>query len=304
MRTDHGEDGRENPSLDRGGGAGSAIAGLDCESKGIPSATPPPLTPLPADAVLVEATRCLFENEVVPGDGEWLMRREQKATAGLEALAAALRLPSEKASTGSCPLVMYLPIIITVTDTAGRRIHPEVPRAACWEPLKAATDAIAALPWTTVGTTKVRQMRSELEVSSECSGAWKPTIPLTADGSGTQVMQVSTTARALRICRFDLDPDPAAVISGDKGATYRMGTLASASTMDAAAGGELLRAVATAPRVTGGCAQPQAPFAVVHPVDGSAPWITVERGGCARALIDGENYLRQLDAALVGRLIG
>jgi len=43
---------------------------------------------------------------------------------------------------------------------------------------------------------------------------------------------------------------------------------------------------------------------VVHPVDGSPLWVTVERGGCSRALIDGENYLRQLDAALVSRLIG
>jgi hypothetical protein len=74
--------------------------------------------------------------------------------------------------------------------------------------------------------------------------------------------------------------------------------------MDTSSGGELLQAVAKAPRVTGACAQPEAPFAVVHPVDGSAPWITVERGGCFRALIDGENYLRQLDPALVSRLIG
>src|SRR5262249_9630481 len=176
-------------------------------------------------------------------DGEWLMRREQRATAGLDALAAALRLPSEKVSTGSCPFVLYLPIIITVTDTAGRHIHPEVPKAACWEPLKAATDAIDALPWTTTGTTKVRRLRSELEVSSTCSGAWKPTIPLTAGGSGTQVVPVNTTARELRICRFDLDPDPAAVIRGDRGTPYRMGKLVSASTMDAVDGGQLMTAV-------------------------------------------------------------
>ena len=83
-----------------------------------------------------------------------------------------------------------------------------------------------------------------------------------------------------------------------------MGKLTSASTMDATLGGELLTAVARAPLVTGACAQPEAPFAVVRPVDGSAPLITVERGGCSRALVDGESYLRQLDAALVSRLIG
>ena len=287
-------------------GLSAASGGSDCDSGGNPMMTPGPLTPLPADAVLVKATRCLYEPRTVPGDGEWLTRLEQEATTGLDALAAALRLPSRKAVAGqACSLVAYAPIVITVTDTAGRQIHPQVPYGACAEPLKAATDAIAALSWTTVGTTKIRQTRSELEVSSGCPNGWKPTIPMTADGSGTQVVQVNPTARELRVCRFDLDPDPGNVITlGETGRSYRMGKLISASTMDAAAGGELLAAVAKAPRATGVCAQAEAPFAVVHPLDGFVPSITVERGGCFRALVDGENYLRQLDAALVSRLIG
>jgi len=300
---------------DRGNAAGvghddtglSAVSGgSDCDSGGNPMMTPAPLTPLPADAVLVKATRCLFEPRTVAGDGEWLTRLEQEATAGLDGLAAALRLPSRKAVAGQlCDLVAYAPIVITVTDTAGRQFHPQVPYGACAEPLRAATDAIAALSWMTVGTTKIRQTRSELEVSSGCPNGWKPTIPMTADGSGTQVTEVNATARELRVCRFDLDPDPSNVITlGETGRSYRMGKLAIASTMDAAAGGELLAAVAKAPRASGACAQPEAPFAVVHPVDGSPLWVTVERGGCSRALIDGENYLRQLDAALVSRLIG
>src|SRR5262245_22911716 len=49
-----------------GGGSGE-----DCDSGGNLSASPPVLTPLPADAVLVAATRCVFQPQPVPGDGEW-----------------------------------------------------------------------------------------------------------------------------------------------------------------------------------------------------------------------------------------
>jgi hypothetical protein len=118
------------------------------------------------------------------------------------------------------------------------------------------------------------------------------------------VVTPDTAATAMRVCRFDLDPDPANVISLNNGTPYRMGKLASASTMDAAAGGELLAAIASAPKATGTCAQPEAPFAVVHPLDDKGAWITIERGGCSRVLLESENYLRQLDAALVSRLVG
>ena len=291
-------------AIDGGGSVGAA--GESCDSGGNPNANPPTLTPLPADAVLVSAARCLFEPQPVPGDGEWLMRTEQKATTGLEALAAALRLPSEQVARGQgCPAIAYPPIVITVVDTTGREIHPQVPHTACGAPLKAVTDAIAGLTWTPVGTTKVRQTRSELEVSSGCSGAWKPVIPLiAAEGSGTQVVGVDTAGRAMRVCRYDLDPDPGNVISIGNGTAYRSGKLVAASTLDATAGAELLKAVASAPRATGSCGQPEQPFAVVHAADGTGPWIAIERGGCYRALMDAENYLRQLDAALVSRLVG
>ena len=119
----------------------------------------PPTTTLPADAVLVSATRCIHPTQVVSGDGEWLMRIEQKATSGLDALAAALRLPSQEPSPGQvCPAIGHVPIIITVTDTTGRSIHPEVPKDSCGAPLVAAVNAIAALSWTDVSTTKVQQV--------------------------------------------------------------------------------------------------------------------------------------------------
>jgi hypothetical protein len=280
--------------------------GADCETGGGPDITPPQLPPLPADAVLVSARRCVFLAEVVPGDGEWLMRVEQQATSGLEALAVALRLPSEATVAGqACPGIGYIPIVITVTDSAGRQIHPAVPQTACGAPLKATTDAIAALPWTTVATTRARQSRSELEVSSGCSNGWKPMIPLiAAEGSGTQTATLDTTARPMRVCRYDLDPDPANAISLNNGTPYRSGILVSASILDGAAVARLLTALSAAPRAVGACAQPEHAFAVIYPVGGGAPWIAIELGGCYRAVLDSENYLRQLDAATVAPLLG
>lgn len=284
------------------GGPGLVDAGRDCDTEANPYTNPPARTPLPADAVLASATRCLLDYQSVPGDGEWLIGMDQKATDGLDALAAALRLPSEEASA-ACPAILYKQIAISVTDTKGRHFHPQVPHDACGAPLKAATDAIEAVPWTTLRTTKIQQSRSELAITSECADFWKPVIPMTAHGGGTRVVTVNTAGRPLRVCRFDLEPDPANV-NGDKSTLLRSGQLAGTSTMDTAAGGEFLKAVASAPPATGTCVQVEAPFAVVRPVDGSGPWITVERGGCSRTLVDGEDYLRQLDAALIARLIG
>ena len=159
--------GSPNTGLGSGGeltepGAGATGPfGEPCEGEGYANESAPPTTPLPADSVLVSATRCIYSTQLMPGDGEWLMRVEQKATSGLEGLATALRLPSQEASPGqACPAIGYLPIIITVTDTTGRSMHPDVPHAACGAPLDAATNAIAALPWEDVSTTKVQQTQS------------------------------------------------------------------------------------------------------------------------------------------------
>jgi hypothetical protein len=120
---------------------GSPAVGADCESDGTGAATPPLLTPLAADTVLVSATRCLFHAEIVTGDGEWLMRVEQEATTGLDTLATALRLPSQGPVEGqACRAIGYVPIVITVTDTAGRQVHPAVPQDACGAPIDEAVE--------------------------------------------------------------------------------------------------------------------------------------------------------------------
>jgi hypothetical protein len=298
-----------------GGAVGSGVAtdsvggaglGSDCRSTGGPAPTNPVLSPLSANAVLVGATRCLFEAQLVAGDGEWEVKLEQRADAGLDVLAAALRLPDQPAAASqACSAIGYVPIIITVTDQHGHQMMPRLPEADCGGPLKAATDAIAALNWSTVKTTKAYQTRTELEISSGCPGQYKHMITIVAidqaraPGGPLAAPQYLPSA-PLQVCRYALDPSSAVTLGGS--ALIQMGKLAAASTLDGKLAADLLAAVAAAPAAQP-CGRPQAPFALLFTKGAAGPNISVELGGCYRALIDSDSsQLRQLDAQAVSAL--
>ena len=262
----------------------------------------PPMEPLSADAVLVHASRCVYTMERVPDEGEWMVRTDQEATTGLESLAEALRVPSEPRDENQmCLAIAYATIVLTVTDATGRQFHPTVPTTSCGAPLPVATDAIAALPWTTVGTARVHQLRSELEITSGCPGEYKAMIALTAAEThiDTRVSIVDPTPRPLDVCRFEVSAEEVAL--ADRG-EYDVGDLVAASTLDPAAAHELLAAVATAPPAQP-CIEPSS-FVVINEAGGGALELMVEVDGCYRATVGAENYVRQLDPDLVARVLG
>lgn len=292
---------------DDGAGTVTAPLGEDCDSyaPGRTAAPTPDLVPLPSDSVLVSATRCIFLPTVVPGDGEWLIRSDQRVDSSLAALAAALRLPSQATPANvACSLIGYIPIVITVTDTKGRQIRPLLPHEVCGGPLPAAVNAIAALPWQTVATHEVRQTRSQFSVDTGCSDEYKPVVALQGSvGSGTrQRLPFATDITSLQVCRYALDPDPNNAIqlgaNGSRGVAHG-GRLVGVSTMDAADARVFLAAVAAAPTARP-CTQPEAPFANVGTPGVNPALLTVELGGCDRVLIGSD--LRQLDAATVSKL--
>jgi len=300
-----------NPNGDSGIGTdgvsiGGTGLGSDCDDTGGPPTSTVELTRLPADAVLVAATRCVFEIQVVPGDGEWEMKLEQRADGALDALAAALRRPDEPTGRNqACTAIGYVPIIITVTDQQGRQIKPRLPMTACGGPLPAATSAIAALHWSTVKTSKARQTRTELEVSSGCPGQYKPMIAIVASDAGARPGPLAASpnlpASALQVCRYALDPTSTLTMAGSP--PVAMGRLSSASTLDTAAAGAFLAAIAAAPAAAA-CDQPQAPFALVFGHGAVSPNVAVELGGCYRALVESDSSgLRQLDAAGVSAIV-
>jgi hypothetical protein len=281
--------------------------GEDCDSYA-PGRTAPPspdLIPLPADSVLVSATRCIFDHSSVPGDGNWLGRIDQRVDSGLDALAAALRLPSQAAPINSaCNLIGYVPVVITLTDTQGRQIKPLLPHEACGGPLPAAVDAIAALPWQTVATHQVRQTQSQMSIDTGCPDDYKPVIALQAGfGVGPRKpLPFTTDVSSLQVCRYVPRSDPESLMplgnNGSAGVAH-VGHLTSVSTIDGANARALLAAVAAAPSARP-CNQPDAPFANVGTPGDNPAMLTVELGGCDRVLIDSD--LRQLDAATVSKL--
>jgi hypothetical protein len=259
------------------------------------------MEPVPAGTELVSATRCIHETERVPGDGEWIVRIDQEATAGLDALAAALATPSETAGPAQpCSLMAYAPITITVADATGRQFHPAIPTTACGAPMKVATDAIVALPWSTVARTRVAPARSELEITSGCPSGYKAMVALVAaEGTGgAQRFSLDTTPRPLSVCRFAIRPGAAEAAA--RGELYG-GDLVAASTLDPAAAGELLTAIDAAPSGAPECAEPSS-FVVLNEADGRQLEVIVEVDGCYRAMVGSD--VRQLDPELVTRLLG
>lgn len=263
----------------------------------------PPLAPLPKNVVLTQATRCIYDTQGVPGDGVWQVLIEQVTTSGLDELAKALRLPSQPVGRGdlSCPAIAVAPVVITVTDKSGNQYHPKVPQSACGFPLAVVTGVIDGLGWLTTSTTKLEQIQTELSISSMCPDQWKPEIALFGDRQDTARGEVDATPGPLVACRYDLDNDPENTVTDDNGVAHREGRLSQVSYVDDAAGGVFLSAVKFAP-LARPCDQPDQPFAVVQQAVNPTSYVSVELGGCYRALVGGDTLLRQLDQQTVDAL--
>ncbi len=281
--------------------------GIPCDDGPYPQWDDPPA----ADVVVVRATRCINRIERVPGEGEWDVRHEQKATTGLAAYAAALRLPDDPVESVTqdpdawagerltCDQAIA-PIVITLTDSTGRLYVPRIPHR-CGTPLPAILDAIAALTWTDTATRPLAQLRTELSLTSGCDDWWKPTIGYIATGGqGEPAPKLDTTPRPLLVCRYEIRFDDPVKFNDDW--ILHAGELVSASTVGAAAAAELLMAVDAAPPA-GSCEPDEASFAIVRTTEVPDPWVAVELDGCYRAAIAFEDHLRQLDPALVTRLL-
>jgi len=261
---------------------------------------PPTLTQVFGKTVLVSASRCIYDYEVVPGDGVWIDRTEQHATTGLQALAAALVLPSEPSIGPPCLNLFPIVPVITVTDSAGNVFQPLIPHTSCDYPLDAAAQAIMAVPWKDISTTRVSQLDSEADTIALCGSTWPASLAQAAGNVVAKIVAPDTAPPGLLVCRYVLDRSTA----NANGEDYLSGKLASAHTIGAVASHTFMSDVAAAPPA-GACDAAQAPFDVVSPpIYGTGSYVIVERGGCYRALLDGETVLRQLNSKIVATLGG
>lgn len=296
------------PSLDVRDGRDSGAAGISCWSIA-PGASASPTTmpsasPLPKDFVAVSAQRCVLGTVVEPGDGEWQVRNEQEATTGLDTSVNGLRRQSSPTGRAvACPDIGVVPIDLTLTDAQGRKIRPAIPHDSCNLPYQSVVRAIEALPWKTVKQTKINQIRSQLEIDSGCSGSVKPMVALAGTegfkkGSSTPLFG-GKPPTSLKLCRYKLDPKDRLALTESE--AYAVGRLESAGTLTGTSLSRFIAAFDAAAGATARCDKPQPPFAVLFPQEGNGRWLSVELGGCYRA-VDDENHLRQLDAATVAPL--
>jgi hypothetical protein len=160
-------------------------------------------------------------------------------------------------------------------------------------------------PWQTVGTDILDLTPTKLQMQSRCLGVYDAAIAggfATSDGSPAlpRVVPVDSTQQPLQVCRYDLDSDPMNAIQLRGLTVARFGRLTAVSTLERHAAAEFWSTVAAAQPVTKPCTT-QAAFTVVFPTAGGAG-VEIERGGCFREFIEGENFHRQLDAAAVSGL--
>ncbi len=298
------------PSQGRTPGSPAAAA-LTCtgplagpEPPGPGAALPSPAGggPLPQHFTPVTAYRCVRAVQAVPGDGDWLVRHDQRATSGLAALVRALRLPSEDAEPGvACSAIGTMPPAVALTGTDGRTVIPTIPHGTCGAPLPAVTKAAAALPWHTVATTRLLQVRSQLSVDSGCPTTYKPVVAMDDPGPATSLPPAPhglTEPASYELCRYRLDPQSTLQTAT---ASYHTGILDGAVRLTGGTLTTVFTALASSPAVTTGCRAAQPPFAVLIPAGEGTPTPVVELGGCRR-FDDGTGALHQLDAATVALL--
>ena len=165
----------------------------------------PPTTvgePLPTDAFPTAVLTCDRRKELVPGDGEWTFDVRNRATAALDQLVAALRLPSEPMANELCTADLRLPTVVLL-ELSTRLLPVVTPKDSCGKTRPEVLDAYRALRWTEVSRTPVAQARSEAAVAAGCD-VWKDMLAIEAPTArlGGPGGVAAPPAGATRVCRY------------------------------------------------------------------------------------------------------
>lgn len=253
-----------------------------CPADAAPGGNDESLVPLPDSVTPVGVLECDPQTRLVPGDGEWSVMVERRATTGIEAFVAALREPSSDRPNGlACTMELRLVTWFALLDAQGRALRVSVPTDTCGKPQQAAMAALEALRLTTVSETRIRRLRTSAQVASAaaaealgCGTPWKDEIALGVGGEGLTATAppVPPAGEPVLVCRYASDSRAADPV-GEFLSGTRLGTVASASVRELLAG-----AAPAAP-----CSTPHTRFATVwlSPV----AVVAVELDGCERALV-------------------
>jgi hypothetical protein len=214
----------------------------------------------------------------------------------IDALVAALRLPSEKPTNGACTAEAVVIPWIALLDDSGRWVHPGTPLDGCRKPRK---EVLAALDQLHLTGSEAPPAPTP-SAAAGCTSMWADMVWVAGEsnnGSGTPDALSTTDDTSVRVCIY-------AIPAGQRGSGKPGGELESARTLTPSQWALVKRDLSSAAPATP-CRTPATRFAVVHSQKFAK--IYVESDGCHRALIDsasGPGALRkaspQVSAALFG----
>ena len=240
---------------------------------------------------------CRIDFRDIAGEGRWSVLVASWADSGLGPFLAALRAPDEKPSDGACPLNLILTPWFALVTADGTVVRARVPVTSCHQPQDAALKAFAALPFTVVKETRIRQVETPEAQESGCPQQWKDMVAIVAGSSGAPgsadrpVLDSPAGAKA-RVCLYRSDgapPEETPAGTFESGAGLQGGALATA-----------LADLEDAPAAKA-CDTRSDTFAVVMLGIPDGPVLTVETEGCLRMLTESDE-LRQAPVSLIDAL--
>jgi hypothetical protein len=124
----------------------------------------------------VSVTDCVIDQQTYPGAGTWEVRIQQRAVAGVEQLAVALRLPDAPTPTPTICLQVGSVFVVTLTDAAGDQFMPLLPSGQCGVVLPQVLTAWHALRWVTVSAERIEDQPTALSSDSGCPDLYRPIL--------------------------------------------------------------------------------------------------------------------------------
>jgi len=235
------------------------------------------LPPLADDFAPVAVVICGTSPRPAPSGGEDMVAGEQRSES-VEALTAALRLPSERRSSGACTAMLVQAPWFALLDAQGRWVRPGVPVNSCGQPRREVLDAFDALPLTTVRSSKVGEVTSAEAAAAGCGQRWADMVSVQAGWGGSAAPPrgyAPAPSARMRLCVYDVPP-------AERGTGKPAGTFLRGGPMSpqrwAAVRDELPQGIAARP-----CQEHAGRFALLF--EGDREPIYVELDGCRRVLV-------------------
>jgi hypothetical protein len=272
------------------------------------SGTPSPGAALPRDGrvpddfVAVAAVLCPVMATVTDDEGVWSAVEQVRYEGDLTALLAALAEPDDRPPANlACTAEGQIVPPLWLVDADGHAVLVHWPLDVCSKTKGGVNAALQNLTVASKKTTKVALITPRAAIGADCDTDWKlqpPSSHATTAPPGAPSIAVD----ALRVCRYDVDPDQAIALVD--GTDVPVGTFSSGGEL---VGDDVVRALALpgegplAPSCTTGATR----FAVLLPVlgDGTGNPVWVELDGCRRTWTD-ESTPRTAPAELLDLVAG